>query len=393
MTDKPPPKRRLLRRSRRGQRWALVVVLATLATGAYFIHRGYEAVLAYPSQPLGGAAEQAALEVPRGASFPDVLALLVEHEVVPQERALYFKLYVLHRGAAGKITAGEHTLGGAMTPDEALAELMRKQPAREVSVTIPEGKHSLEIAARLAKAGLASEEALIAAMRDAALLEELGVPAKSAEGYLFPDTYKFKSETSAEDIVRRLVTRHHQVYADLKRRHREELAQLERQLGWQDHQVVTLASIVEKETGAAVERPLIAGVFLNRMRFPSFQPKRLETDPTIIYGCTVAEERSKACESFAGRIRKIHLTDPDNPYNTYTHEGLPPGPITNPGRAALEGVMAPKRSRFLFFVARGDGTHQFSKSRAEHEAAVDRYIRGKGGAGDAKAEDAKADGG
>ena len=120
-------------------------------------------------------------------------------------------------------------------------------------------------------------------------------------------------------------------------------------------------------------------MFFNRLRFRSFQPKRLETDPTIIYGCTVPPEKSKACEQFEGRIRRIHLRDPDNPYNTYTHEGLPPGPITNPGRAALEAVLAPEKTRYLFFVAKKDGTgmHKFSKTRAEHEAAVDKYIRGK----------------
>jgi UPF0755 protein len=137
-----------------------------------------------------------------------------------------------------------------------------------------------------------------------------------------------------------------------------------------------MASIVEKETGQPVERPRIASVFLNRLRFGSFQPKLLQTDPTIIYGCTVPTEKSAACEQFEGRIRRIHLQDQDNVYNTYTHEGLPPGPISNPGRAALEAVLAPEKSRYLYFVARNDGTHQFSKTRKEHEAAVDKYIRG-----------------
>ncbi|MGB1275340.1 MAG: endolytic transglycosylase MltG, partial [Nannocystaceae bacterium] len=130
------------------------------------------------------------------------------------------------------------------------------------------------------------------------------------------------------------------------------------------------------------------GVFFNRLRFASFKPKLLQTDPTIIYGCTVPATISEACKQFEGRIRRIHLRDPDNLYNTYTHEGLPPGPITNPGRAALEAVFAPKNSRFLYFVSRNDGTHQFSRNRKEHEAAVDKYIRG-GAVGDGSAAGSK----
>jgi UPF0755 protein len=172
-----------------------------------------------------------------------------------------------------------------------------------------------------------------------------------------------------------MVERHRQVFADLERRYRDGLHSLEKGLEWGPHEIVVLASIVEKETGAKHERPLIAGVFLNRLRFSSFQPKLLQTDPTIVYGCTVPEEKSAACQKFEGRIRRIHLDDKDNPYSTYAHEGLPPGPISNPGRAALEAVLAPKKSRFLYFVARNDGTHEFSKTVAEHERWVDVFQR------------------
>ena len=132
-----------------------------------------------------------------------------------------------------------------------------------------------------------------------------------------------------------------------------------------------MASLVEKETAQPAERPRIAGVFLNRLKLPTFVPHRLETDPTIVYGCTVPVKKSAACKKFEGRIRKMHLTDEDNPYNTYTHEGLPPGPISNPGRAALEAVLKPDATPYLYFVSKNDGTHYFSKTRAEHEAAVE----------------------
>ena len=173
-----------------------------------------------------------------------------------------------------------------------------------------------------------------------------------------------------------MVRRHRQVYEELRNAHAKGVQDLKKTLGFDDAQIVTLASIVEKETGQPQERPRIAQVFINRLRFPTFVPKLLQTDPTIIYGCTVATPRSAACQKWDGRIHRIQLDDHENPYNTYTHEGLPPGPISNPGRAALEAVLAPDKTPFLYFVARNDGTHQFSRTVAEHNAAVVKFQRG-----------------
>ncbi len=370
------------RRSRRAQRWALLVVLVSLGLAAWALYRAYNRLVAYPERPGLGGPEVIEVEIPRGASFPQVLALLVEHEVIAEEESGYFKLYVLHEGAARKTTAGPHRFRGDMTPAEILVELARKQKTRDVSVTVPEGKHILEVAAILAEAGLGDAASFEAAMRDKALLKELGIPGETVEGYLFPDTYRFRTKATPAQILERMVQRHREVFADLRRRYRPEARALADQLSWGDHEVVVLASIIEKETGAKHERPLIAGVFLNRLRFSSFTPKLLQTDPTIVYGCVVPEHKSQACQKFEGRIRRIHLRDQDNPYSTYAHEGLPPGPISNPGKAALEAVFAPKKSRYLYFVSRNDGTHQFSKTVAEHEKYVDLYQRkGKVGGG------------
>ncbi len=374
-----------LRRSRRSQRWALLVCVLSLVAGALAAHGAYRRLMNYPNRPGDGDEAHIEFEIERGASFPEVLRRLVEHAVVPESEAMYFKLFVLHKGAASKVTAGPHRFRGDMTPSEVLDELIRPQPARETAVTIPEGKNLIEVAIILAEAGLGTPSELEAAMRDRELLTELGIPGETVEGYLFPDTYKLPQRASPSDLVRRLVARHHEVFADLKRRHRDAAEQLERRLEWGDHQLVILASVVEKETAAKHERPLIAGVFLNRMKFASFHPKLLQTDPTIVYGCTVPKHKSDACKQFQGRIRSIHLRDLDNPYNTYTHEGLPPGPISNPGRAALEAVFAPKASRFLYFVSRNDKSHQFSRTVAEHESAVELYQR-QGAVGDGSVE-------
>jgi UPF0755 protein len=364
------------RRSKAGQRIAFVVVVALLVTAAWSVWTAYETFVAYPDRPRSTDTTERVVEVPKGASFAATLELLVEHDVLARDEARAFHLFVLQEGAANRITAGEHRFRADMTPREIVTELQRRQPAQEITVTIPEGKHMLQVAEILAAAGISDAAALEAAMRDATLLKELDVPGPTFEGYLFPDTYKFPAKATPQEVVTRMVTRHRQVFDDLRRRHRAAAATLEADLGWGDHEIVTLASIVEKETGAAHERPIIAGVFLNRLRFPTFTPKLLQTDPTIIYGCTVPSTKSPACQKFEGRIRRIHLDDEDNPYNTYTHAGLPPGPISNPGRAALEAVFAPKSSRYLYFVAKNDGTHVFSKTVAEHEAWVDKYQRG-----------------
>ncbi len=372
------------RRSRLMQRIALVVVVITVVVAAFMLRSAYDTLIAYPDRPAPGTSDPIDVVIPAGASFPQTLELLVGAGVVPADDAIKFRLFVLHKGAARKVSAGPHHFRGDMTPVEVLEELQRKQQRKSLKVTIPEGKQMLEVAQILAEAGLSDAKAIEAAMRDKAALAELGVPGETVEGYLFPDTYQFNIDDAPAAIIAKMVARHQAVYADLRRAHREEAQDLADDLGFDDHKVVILASIVEKETGAKHERPLIAGVFLNRLKFSSFKPKLLQTDPTIIYGCTVPEVKSEACKSFEGRIRRIHLRDPDNPYNTYTHEGLPPGPITNPGKAALEAVFAPKKSKFLYFVARNDGTHQFSKTVAEHEAAVDLYMR-KGAVGDGSA--------
>jgi UPF0755 protein len=357
-------------------------VIASLGGAAWAAHGAYARFVEFPDRPGSGSADQVVtLEVPRGASFPRVLDLLVREGVLAEEDAAPFKLFVLNKGAAGRVTAGEHVFRGDMTPTEILEELTRRQPATETRVTIPEGKNLLEVAQILGDAGLGEADAYVALMRDPIFVKKVGGEGITLEGYLFPDTYKFATKSTPEQVLERLVQRHRQVYDGLRRRHRDAAKKFGSQLEWDDHQIVTLASIVEKETAAKHERPLIAGVFLNRMRFASFQPKYLATDPTITYGCLVPIEKSEACKKYEDRIRRIHLRDEHNPYNTYRHEGLPPGPISNPGKAALEAVFAPKKSRFLYFVARNDGTHKFSKSEAEHEAAVDKYQR-RGEVGD-----------
>ena len=326
----------------------------------------------YPDTPNEAGPRDVDVAVPRGAAFPQVLALLRDRHVV--DSPLAFRVYATWRDLAAKVKAGQYRLRTDMTPRQVLDRLVRGGPEPEVVVTIPEGKNILEVAVLLAQAGVAREDELAKRARDPALARELGLHAPTLEGYLFPDTYRLRTGRGPDPALRTMRERHAQVLARVKADHKKGLADLSA-IGFSDHQIVTLASIVEKETGAAQERPLVASVYLNRLRRPGLS-RLLEADPTIVYGCTVPRLRSAACQSFVGRIRRVHLRDRDNPYNTYVHPGLPPGPIANPGRAALLAVLEPEQTDYLFFVSRNDGTHQFSTNLAEHRAAVDRYQRG-----------------
>lgn len=363
------------RRSRIPQRLALLLVVVGLGLLGSRVLDLWRIVDTYPARPLSAQARHVTLEIPRGTSLPGVLKRLVAAELLSDEEAMYFKVFVLQRGAANRITAGTHKMSTSMTPVELLEELVRAPGAPEVRVTIPEGWNMLQVATALSEAGFGSTKVIVATMRDPAFLASVGVEGPSLEGYLFPDTYRFDLKAGLGKALARMVARHRDVFDDLYRRYRASAITNQKSLGWKRVDLVTLASIVEKETGAAKERPRIAGVFYNRLRFRSFTPKLLQTDPTITYGCTVPAVKSTACQSFEGRIRRVHLRDRENVYNTYKHEGLPPGPIANPGKAALEAVMDPERHGFLYFVSRNDGTHAFSKTREAHEAYVDKYQR------------------
>ena len=269
-----------------------------------------------------------------------------------------------------------------MSPKELLERLVEGVPVEEVAVTIPEGKNMVQVAELLDAAGVCSGDEALKLMRDAAFARSLGVPNATLEGYLFPDTYRFRAESPPAKVLGEMVAHTQKVLAGLEKAHADGVACSSRKYGFSDREIVLMASLVEKETAQPAERPRIAGVFLNRLRLPTFVPHRLETDPTIVYGCTVPLKKSAACKKFEGRIRKMHLVDVDNPYNTYTHDGLPPGPISNPGGPRSRRCWQPDATPYLYFVSKNDGTHYFSKTRAEHEAAVNKYQRNKSGGAD-----------
>jgi UPF0755 protein len=354
---------------------ALVVFALTSALGLAALAVTVRIAWRY-GERAGGTAPpgKVEIEIPNGAGAGDVAERLAKAGLIGNPSV--FRLYAGQRGVAGRFKAGRYEINAPATPRQILDTLVKGAADELVTIVIPEGKNLVEVAEILDAAGIANKAALIMKATDPAFAAELGLPGATLEGYLFPDTYRLRPHTPPARALIPLVRRHRQVFAELRAAHAKTVADLKKTLGFDDAKIVTLASIVEKETGRGEERPRIAQVFINRLRMPTFVPKLLQTDPTIVYGCTVATPRSAACLKWDGRIRRIQLEDRDNPYNTYTHEGLPPGPISNPGRAALEGVMAPDHTAFLYFVAKNDGTHYFSKTVAEHNAAVVKYQRG-----------------
>jgi UPF0755 protein len=323
---------------------ALIAVAVAVGTSGW-IHRSLS--------PVDASAEGGrviAFEVEPGDSFRRVASSLEARGLIRDARVT--RWFARAKDLGSRVKVGDYDLSPGQSTPEILDTLVRGR-VRTHTVVIPEGQRATEVADRLAEAGLADRDAFLAVVFDPEISARLGVEGTSLEGYLFPDTYRFARGLPSERIAQAMVAEFLRVYREL------DIAKSETNLSMKE--LVTLASIVEKETGAAEERPLIAAVFLNRMK----RGMRLETDPTVIYGIA----------DFDGNLRRIHLQDGTNPYNTYKIRGLPPGPIANPGRHALEAVLAPADTAYLYFVSRNDGTHVFSKTYAEHKAEVDRFQR------------------
>lgn len=322
--------------------WSLLLVL--VLGSAWLVGD----MLQFIRTPASSEPAEVVLEVPVGTSVPALSELLYGQGLV--RSAGKFRWLVRFKGAARQIKAGEYQLSTGLRPGELLNKIIRGE-VRLHQITFPEGYTLKQMAELLEASKLVNAERFIAAATDPPFVRSLGIPAASLEGYLFPDTYRFARGLPVETVLRSFVTMFNQHFGPAQ----EEQA---RKLGFTRHQVVILASVVEKETAAAEERPLIAGVFLNRLR----RRIRLQSDPTVIYGLS----------NFDGNLTRAHLQK-DSPYNTYTRRGLPLGPICNPGAASIQAVLNPTSTPYLYFVAKKDGTHHFSTNLVEHNAAVLRH--------------------
>jgi UPF0755 protein len=319
----------------------------------------------YPSSPGPGSGEERLVEVEKGVG-PRRLARLLHNSGVISSPGR-FGLWLRLSGGFAKVQAGTFRIRDDATPTEVVEALRGVGVIPGIRVTIPEGHRLRQIGAALQAAGVVKQADFITAATDGALLSKLGIPGATAEGYLFPDTYFFDPSKGAGGVVETM-------HASFKAR----LSKLGIARSVDLNGLVTLASIVQAEAKVEKEMPIIAGVYVNRLTKPAFPSRLLQADPTVSYGCEpFVTPRGKACVGFNGVLTRNQLNDETNPYNTYVHPGLPPGPICAPGIPALKAASAPREVPYFFFVAEGSGRHAFSSTLAEHHKAVDRYRRSR----------------
>lgn len=312
--------------------------------------------------------EEVILEVPEGMTLRPLAKELESEGVI--ENAKVWSLYMRMRGLDRHLRQGKVRLRVPMTPEEVARHATTRLGRIQIRILIPEGFSRFEIAERLEEYGVCEADDFLAATEDASLLASYGVEANDAEGYLFPDTYEFDDQTKPRRVVERMLANWTRKYEEIQEKHADELRESK---GWSTHDIVTLASIVEKEAAVPSERARIAGVFWNRLKSKGFLPRRrLQADPTVQYGCAAVPEAAPSCAGYDGRITRAMLDDPENPYNTYRHSGLPPGPISNPGKAALIAVIDPEEHDYYYFVAQGGGRHHFSRTLRQHNIAIRR---------------------
>ncbi len=318
----------------------LLVAVALAAFGAWW---------AIWRSPAGGAAGPILVQIPPGSDVGSIATVLREAGALDRPRLFVWAARA--RGLDRRMRAGDYWIDPSLSL-AGLMDALLKGKGLTARVTIPEGWRLEQVADRLADAGIVGRDEFLAAARDRALLDELGIPGPTAEGFLFPETYPFPIPATPAAVIGIMHGQFRRVWDELVE---EGPAAVPDMLS-----AVTLASIVERETARAEERGLVAAVFLNRLR----RNMPLQADPTVIYGI----------EDFSGNLTRRHLTEP-TPYNTYVNRGLPPGPIANPGREAIRAALHPAPVDYLYFVSQGDGTHRFSRTLKEHNRAVQLYLR------------------
>lgn len=330
------------------------------------------ALLVWGSLPGPGKGRQVALDWPANPTTARAAGERLERAgLVTSPRLFAAYLWLVRPSLA--LAGGAHLLNDRLPPRDLVQRLARLPARPKVHVTIPEGYNYLQVGARLQHLRICSVGAFGRVVTSRAILDSLRIHGPSAEGYLFPATYAFHVDSDPVLVLRRLVHQTRHRLKKLDRLHRGALSRLEDERGWGEHEVLTLASIIEKETGHADERPKVASVYYNRLDDPDFRPLHtLQADPTAGYGCLVDPEAAASCAGYSGRITPAMLRDPNNPYNTYRHPGLPPGPIANPGEQSIAAVIEPAHTDYLFFVANGGGGHTFSRTFGEHNAAIRR---------------------
>lgn len=305
-------------------------------------------LISYSATSIDNKNTTVVVDIPTGSSFLKVTEILSSAGLV-NSRFFFYTLAITKR-ATRNIRAGEYEFNTSLTPAAVIDKLIRGE-VKTYLVTIPEDFSMKETAARLEYFKLVDNETFFDLAHDESFLKSLGIMSDSIEGYLFPDTYVFNRSMSTRQIMKIMVSQ-------FWKKVTPEMVERAEELGFNINQFVTFASIVGKESGADAEKPLISAVFHNRLK----KKMRLQSDPTAIYDL----------DNFEGKVLRKHLKR-NSPYNTYIINGLPPGPIANPGLTSLNAALYPANVKYLYFVSKKDGTHFFSDTLSEHNQAINRY--------------------
>ena len=321
----------------------IFLVVSSLSGGFIFFQ-----ISAFVKEPLNLSAREKIFIIKPGQSLKYIAANLEQESLISD--STWFTLFTKFKKADKKLQAGEYLLSASQSPEQIL-KILKKGKVKLYKITIPEGLNINEVAFLVEKNNFCSKLKFIALCRDKSFIISLGLKTASLEGYLFPDTYFFSKQASCKKIITTMVEHFNKVFI-------KEWEIKAQSMDFSIHDIVILASIIEKETGDASERALISSVFHNRLK----KNMRLESDPTVIYGI----------KDFDGNIKRKHLRTV-TPYNTYKIKGLPAGPIANPGALSLHAALNPEKTSYLFFVSKKDTTHKFSKTIQEHNRAVRKY--------------------
>lgn len=333
--------------------WGLISGV-TLATVVFYAVMG---TLYYFNMPLGKGNATALVVLKKGEPVGTFLKKLESKGIKVNPSA--FRLYLKLTGHSRDLKAGEYLVSTSHSI-KTLTETLTQGKVYLHRVVVWEGLDMFDIARLMVQAGILSRrEDFLDAATNKALLKKLKVPGSTAEGFLFPETYRFPKDTLPKRVVEKMVY-------TFWNRITPEIPEKCKKTGFTLYQAVILASIIQKETFVKEEMPLISAVYHNRLK----RGMRLQADPTVIYALKLKYG-----------TEKLHLTRKDlavdSPYNTYLHKGLPPGPICNPGIDAIKAAVDPAPVDYLYFVAKGDGTHHFSRTLAEHDRAIQRYLKGR----------------
>lgn len=321
------------------------IAFVWIVGGLFYYRAGY---------PVSDQPDPKVFQVEKGVTLKQVAYRLTDQNLIRGPSS--FRLLAYLRNKQNQIKAGEFELSPSMTPLEILNRITSGKSIL-YSITVPEGYRITEIAALLSQRGFVDEEEFTRLTKDRGLIDSLGIPVETLEGYLFPETFHFSKDASERKIIQTMVE------TFKKQAIKSEYLERARQLGFSFHEIVTLAAMIEKETGVESERGLISAVFHNRLR----KKMRLQCDPTVIY----------AIANFDGNLRKKDLSI-DSPYNTYKYRGLPPGPIASPGAQSIHAALYPAETSHIYFVSKKDGSHAFSSNLIDHNRAVRKYQLRKG---------------